>query len=53
MRGKGLLIGFDFVAVESYSDPVYGHSLLRLSGGDIPLEDSPQGGLRVRVHLPK
>jgi two-component system osmolarity sensor histidine kinase EnvZ len=22
-------------------------------GGDITLEDSPQGGLRVRVHLPK
>jgi len=22
-------------------------------GGDIMLEESPQGGLRVRVHLPK
>jgi two-component system osmolarity sensor histidine kinase EnvZ len=27
--------------------------LARSQGGDLTLEDSPQGGLRVRLHLPK
>jgi two-component system osmolarity sensor histidine kinase EnvZ len=26
--------------------------LARGQGGDVTLEDSPQGGLRVRLHLP-
>lgn len=39
--------GFDFVAIEGYSDPVDGRSALRICGGDIPLDLSDQIGYRI------
>lgn len=39
--------GFDFIAVEAYSDPVDARCVLRICGGDIPVDMSEEIGYRM------